>query len=749
MKIAFPLAWAAVVGASSLLSHAATNDYFTISVIDEQTGRGVPLVELKTVNHAAWWTDSNGIIAFYEPGLMDQEVFFHVRSHGCEYPKDFFNFRGVKLKPRPGSSATIKIKRLNIAERLYRITGQGIYRDSILAGHPVPTRQPLLNGLVTGQDTVIVTPYRGKLYWFWGDTDRVGYALGNFGASGATSELPGRGGLDPSVGVNLTYFVAPNGFSKPMCPLPGQGLRWIEGLMTLPDETGRERLVARLANHRDLGYTHDWHLMVFNDEKEVFESIRRWEIHDGHDSAHPFRADVGGVQYYYLYPNWRVRADLKSLADLQNYEALTCVAGDGKVRGKDTEVDRDGAARPRYSWKAGADRLHSGRRRQLTSAGRLKPEENWIQLHDIETGSPVEAARGSVYWNEFRKRWVMIMSAKAGEIWFAEGDTPAGPWVYARRVVSHDNYNFYNPTQHPFFDQENGRLIYFEGTYTASFSGAREKTPRYDYNQIMYRLALDDSRLSLPAPVYRMADRDGNVRYLFREEIEKENAWKSIKEVAFFAVPPARERPGLAPIFAMIKEGKLSFEAMPSNALFVNTDPAFFALPAATNTNEESVSGLWQCAARTTDGAELKFDLQLAQRGTAVEVAGTSLTSSRAGSFEGDRLTLELMREGRSYLLTGQLQQGKLTGEWKQSDSDLKGAWSAERINRLENGGDSPAVAGLYEYQREGGGRLYSTNPDLKDPPSKRSPEPLCRVWRNPSTVLVLDFEAKPQRGEN
>jgi len=56
------------------IGRAATNDYFKIAVVDEQTGRGVPLVELRTVNNIALWTDSNGIIAFEEPGLMDQEV---------------------------------------------------------------------------------------------------------------------------------------------------------------------------------------------------------------------------------------------------------------------------------------------------------------------------------------------------------------------------------------------------------------------------------------------------------------------------------------------------------------------------------------------------------------------------------------------------------------------------------------------------------------------------------------------------
>ena len=56
--------------------------YFTVTVIDEQTGRGVPLVELKTVSNVAWWTDSNGIAVVEEPGFIDQETYFFVRSDG-------------------------------------------------------------------------------------------------------------------------------------------------------------------------------------------------------------------------------------------------------------------------------------------------------------------------------------------------------------------------------------------------------------------------------------------------------------------------------------------------------------------------------------------------------------------------------------------------------------------------------------------------------------------------------------------
>ena len=57
-----------------------------------------------------------------------QSVFFTITSHGYQFQKDGFGYPGVALQIKPGGSKTLKIKRLNIAERLYRSTGQGIYR---------------------------------------------------------------------------------------------------------------------------------------------------------------------------------------------------------------------------------------------------------------------------------------------------------------------------------------------------------------------------------------------------------------------------------------------------------------------------------------------------------------------------------------------------------------------------------------------------------------------------------------------
>ena len=85
-----------------------------------------------------------------------------------------------------------------------------------------------------------------------------------------------------------------------------------------------------------------------------------------------------------------------------------------------------------------------------------------------------------------------------GEVWYVEAEAPEGPWREARQVLTHDRYSFYNPIQHPEFQQEGGRFIYFEGTFATTFSRENDPTPRYEYNQIMYRLDLSDQRLNLP-----------------------------------------------------------------------------------------------------------------------------------------------------------------------------------------------------------------------------------------------------------
>src|SRR5947208_10928275 len=89
-----------------LLATTWTSAAHVIEVLDEQTNRGVPLVELETVNHIKCVTDSNGIVAFDEPGLMDRDVWFSIKSHGYEYPADGFGSRGKTIKTKDGAKTT-------------------------------------------------------------------------------------------------------------------------------------------------------------------------------------------------------------------------------------------------------------------------------------------------------------------------------------------------------------------------------------------------------------------------------------------------------------------------------------------------------------------------------------------------------------------------------------------------------------------------------------------------------------------
>ena len=50
---------------------------------------------------------------------------------------------------------------------------------------------------------------------------------------------------------------------------------------------------------------------------------------------------------------------------------------------------------------------------------------------------------------------------------------------------------FYNPRLHIEFTPEGSSLLFFEGTYTEQFANKPTPTPRYDYNQILYRLDLN------------------------------------------------------------------------------------------------------------------------------------------------------------------------------------------------------------------------------------------------------------------
>jgi hypothetical protein len=486
---------------------------FAVVVVDDQTGRGVPLVELKTVNEIRYVTDSAGVAAIDEPGLIGRSVFFHVRSHGYEFAKDGFGIRGQALKVVAGGGATIRVKRVNVAERLYRVTGGGIYRDSVLVGRPTPIKEPLLNAQVLGQDSVLMARYRGKLHWFWGDTNKPAYPLGNFHTPGAVSDPPGEGGLDPDAGVDLTYYTDANGFARPTAALPGPGPTWLGGLAAFRDETGTERLVAGYAKIRPPLETYERGVVAFDPEKAGFEKVATFPLTaPSYPTGHTLtlkEGDATFLSYTTPFPLTRVRALMADLADPARYESFTCLTPGSTIDRPEFDRAADGALR--FAWRANAPAVGPTEQAKFVRQGKMKAGEGLAALRDVETGAAVVAHAGTVAWNAYRGRWIMIAvetmgkPSFLGEVWFAEADSPLGPWAYARRVVTHDRYSFYNPKHHPEFDADGGRRIYFEGTYVTTFSGNIDPTPRYDYNQVMYRLDLSDPRLALPVAVYEPA----------------------------------------------------------------------------------------------------------------------------------------------------------------------------------------------------------------------------------------------------
>jgi hypothetical protein len=409
-----------------------------IQVTDSATSRPVPLIELKLPNEVKYWTDSAGIAALREPALQSQPVSISISGHGYEFPGEtFFGKATASIMLKPGGRTNLQVRRTMIAERLYRLTGEGIYRDSIEAGL-IKESPATSTALVLGQDTAVATPYRGKLFWIWGDT--IGPAFWNFNVTAATSDLPPKASPGESP-IHYTYFKEEGNRNrtKQMLPLPGKkGLVWIEGLFTV-----QGKLLATYTLQQGLKPPDECGVATYNDTSQVFEP---WFLYpcqkESHRSSHPILYKTEeGKEYWYLYPWLRVPNDLNSIRDYSRWE-----------------------------------------RREMTPPP-----------------SPEGLRAASIAWNTHRKRFILLSERPrfaAGEVWYAEALKPEGPYTPAVRIIHHNDYNFYNVVHHPFFDEQDGRVIYFEGTYTDAFSKAKEKTPRYNYNQILYRLDLADPGLA-------------------------------------------------------------------------------------------------------------------------------------------------------------------------------------------------------------------------------------------------------------
>jgi hypothetical protein len=184
------------------------NDYFQIEVLDSVTKRGIPIAKISNINGITYYSDSYGNIAYNEQEAMGRDLYFLVAAEGYKIPKDDTGRQSVVLTPNKGKKAIIFMERIQPAERLYRMTGMGIYRDTELLGLKVPSFATYWDrGQVLGQDSNLGSIYKNKIFFIWGDTFLPTSYHGNFSVAGGTIPLPSESGIDPDVGFEIDYFV--------------------------------------------------------------------------------------------------------------------------------------------------------------------------------------------------------------------------------------------------------------------------------------------------------------------------------------------------------------------------------------------------------------------------------------------------------------------------------------------------------------------------------------------------------------
>jgi len=427
-----------------------------IEVVEKGSGWPVPLVELRTTHQMRFVSDNNGVIAVDAPELMNREVWFDVSGHGYEVPPDGFGYRGVRIKLQPGATSRVEVTRSIIARRLGRLTGAGLFAESQKLGQETDWRE---SG-VFGCDSVQNAIYRGRLFWLWGDTTLPHYPLGIFDSTGATTPIQPLTSFKPPVKLRFDLYSDASGRPRGIAKMPGNGPTWLTGLITLPDASGTPRLVAAYAKIKPPLEAYEWGLCVWNDKTENFEKLKVvWTKSDSAPKPPPLPEGHAVI--------WKDDAGRSLVLFGNPLPSLQCPA-------------------TFEAWQ---------------NPARWEPLQPQANLTSATDGKKVKPHSGSIAWNPWRRRWVTVFMeafgkpSAFGELWYAEAGSPYGPWGKAVKILSHENYTFYNPRLHPEFTAENSPVLLFEGTFTMQFADKPVPTPRYEYNQVLYRLDLDDPAL--------------------------------------------------------------------------------------------------------------------------------------------------------------------------------------------------------------------------------------------------------------
>jgi hypothetical protein len=430
---------------------------FRIVVIEKGFGWPIPLVELRTTDQIRFVTDNAGVVAFDLPDRMGRETWLGISSPGYEATADGFGLRGVRVTPKRGESITIELTRTSIARRVGRITGSGLFAESQKCGAELDWE----DSPIVGCDSVQMVRYGEKFFWNWGDTSVSRYPLGNFAMTGATTVGSPFEQFEPPLRPKFDYFLTNEGGPAPMSAIPGPGPTWLGGYAVLPDRAGKDHLVALYRKIEAPLTVYETGLCEFDAERKQFLPVRKlWSKSEG--GKEPSKIPIGHTV---------------SFEDPEGREWI--LYGDPFPKLKHLAVYED--------W------LDSSKWASIESPTAL-----------VEAGggaNEVKPHTGSIAYSAKRGAWVSVFMQSFGkpsvfgELWYAEAPSPLGPWGKAVKVLSHDNYTFYNPRLLAEITPPGSPFLLFEGTYTEQFANRAFPTPRYDYNQILYRLDLEDPKL--------------------------------------------------------------------------------------------------------------------------------------------------------------------------------------------------------------------------------------------------------------
>lgn len=432
-----------------------------IEIVEAGSGWPVPLVELVTTHQARFVSDNAGVIAFDLPELMGRDTWFDIHGHGYEVDRDGFGYSGVRLSPRPGHTLRVEVRRSILARRLGRLTGAGLFAETARFN---PTAAGPESG-VLGCDSVQTTLHDGRRFWLWGDTTLARYPLGIFHSTAAFTEPRPLLSFEPPLRLHFQPLTNEDGSPRAVAHLPGDGPTWLSACISLPDASGQPRLVASYMKIRPPLEAYEWGLCTWDERTSRFkrhqvlwtqstENPKPPTLPQGHAQLWKDPEGKSWVLFANPFPFLRCPATFEAWEQPATWEPL-----------------------PTVTSLQAAD--HSGT----------------IQVHRA-------AHSGSIAWHPWRQRWVAVIlqshgqPSTFGELWYAEALQPTGPWGPAVKILSHPNYTFYNPRIHADLTPSDSPILLFEGTFTAQFADRPQPVPRYDYNQILYRLDLDDPRLA-------------------------------------------------------------------------------------------------------------------------------------------------------------------------------------------------------------------------------------------------------------